>query len=197
MGVYDKFEGELAEKLRFHHLKDAVWLVSQYEYDIVPDGFERTYRIMTGTESVLDELVKLGVLYKDYYESRAYNHWFYKVPIYAGAVVEKEAEEKKMWVRNNLRELVKTDWFKDFLKWMGGPVKYIDAYEEESVKASYKRNFDADLSELIKKGIVIIDYFPRRRRAGKRKSSPPFWMIKITPTARDAMSELVFELLCR
>ncbi len=195
-GVYDLFEEKLLKEISHtdNWIKDAVWLLSQYNSRIVPNGFERTFKILHPDfdEDILNKLVKIGILYKDYYNSRAYSHWWCRVPSYASLVLEKIADSREEIVRKNLKKLIKVEWFKEFLKWMGSTTKWIMVYEEEKIKTEYRELYGKDLDEilsaLVKNGILIIDYFPRRRRAGKRKSEPPYWTLRITPTASKVMS---------
>lgn len=83
---------------------------------------------------------------------------------------------------------------------MGSTTKWIIVYEEEKVKTEYKELYGKDLDEvlsiLVKEGILIIDYDPRRRRAGRRKSQPSYWMLRITPTASKVMSfDILFDII--
>lgn len=203
-GVYSLFEEKLLKEIPHADecVKDAVWLLSQYDSRIVPDGFERTFKVLHPDfdGDILSELVRIEILYKDYYESRAYSHWWYKVPSYASLVLEEIAKSREEFVRKNLKEMLKAEWFKEFLKWMGNTTKWIIVYEEETVKAEYKelygRDLDEVLSTLVKAGILIIDYFPRRRRAGRRKSESPYWLLSITPTVSKVMSfDILFDSL--
>lgn len=203
-GVYSLFEEKILREISHADdcIKDAVWLLSQYDYRIVPDGFERTFKILHPDFSgdVLNELVKIGILYKDYYDSRAYSHWWFKVPSYARLLLEEVAKGREEFVRENLKKLIKAEWFKDFLKWMGSTTKWIIVYEEEKVKTEYKELYGKDLDEvlsiLVKEGILIIDYDPRRRRAGRRKSQPSYWILRITPTASKVMSfDILFNII--
>jgi len=202
-GVYGKFEGKLRKEISHadNTIKDAVWLLSQYDSRVVPDGFERTFKILhpNFNKDILNELVRIGILYKDYYDSRAYSHWWYRVPSYASLVLEEIAKSREEFVKKNLKKLIRAEWFKDFLKWMGSTIKWIMVYEEENVKTEYKELYGKDLDEvlstLVRDGILIIDYYPRRRRAGRRKSEPPYWMLRITPTASKVMSfDILFDL---
>ena len=202
-GVYSLFEEKILKEISHADdcIKDAVWLLSQYNSRIVPDGFERTFKILHPDFSgdILNELVRIGILYKDYYDSRAYSHWWYRVPSYASLVLEEIAKSREEFVRKNLKELVKVEWFKEFLKWMGSTTKWIVVYEEETVKTEYRDLYGKDLDEiisiLVRAGILIIDYEPRRRRAGRRKSEPPYWLLRITPTASKVMSfDILFDL---
>ncbi len=73
--------------------KLGVWLLEKFvqntlfgtQEHVSPEGINRTYHILTeDTETkIVDELVQLGLMYVDYYESRAYSHWWYLVPGYA------------------------------------------------------------------------------------------------------------------
>ncbi len=65
-------------------------------------------------------------------------------------------------------------------------MRVVPEYEEDRVKEEFQgsKPFDEVVAELIRKGIVIIDYRPHRRRAGKRSSRPPYWVYKFTPTVK-------------
>ena len=200
MGIYDLFEKKLQENLSnaSTYLKDAIWLLSQYGSYIVPDGFKRTFEIMHPNfgGNILDELVKIGALYKDYYESRAYSHLQYTVPLYADLILYEFVADRIQLVKENLIKLLKEQWFRDFLKWVGN-VKCAEAYEElkEDYRKKYGKKYGKELDEVISelKGIIIVDYWPRRRRVGKRKGTPPCWVIKMPSItlSLDMLIELV------
>jgi len=105
-GVYSLFEEKILKEISHADdcIKDAVWLLSQYDSMIVPNGFERTFKILHPDFSgdILNELVRIGILYKDYYDSRAYSHWWYKIPTYASLVLEEIAKSREEFVRKNL-----------------------------------------------------------------------------------------------
>ena len=93
-----------------------------------------------------------------------------------------------------------------FFKWMDGCWKCVEAYVEESIikKELEEKGLDLSIEEfrevskkLIEEGILIIDYFPRRRRVGRRKSQPAEWIYKITHDALGCMGYVIFDLLKR
>lgn len=181
-------------------VEDAIWLVSQYAYNdfykeycrkIHPEGFERTFKILhSNSNNVLDVLTQWGILRRGYYRSKAYRYPYYKVRGKTKTrrkLLDNIAKSQEETIKENLKDLLSEDWFLDFLKWMGyKEEKWIDIHQESNVKESYQqsygKNLDDVISELVKKYILIIDYHPERRRNGRRKHEPPYWVLRIAPT---------------
>ena len=207
-GVYDKFEREVKEKLNEERnkenwdIKKAVWLLSQYfnenlylEYEstlcIEPHGFIRTLGIMLGREDVTDiinKLVKIGLVFWDYYNSRAYSHEMIIGADYARPIFIEFFTNKSYL--NYSTDLLRDENFLAFLKWLSGKYgldfRAVIEYEEEEAKKEFKgsKSLDEVLEELIRRGIVLIDYWPHRRRVGRRSSMPPHWVYELTPIAK-------------
>ncbi|RLF06083.1 MAG: hypothetical protein DRJ60_04820 [Thermoprotei archaeon] len=217
-GVYDEFEKEVREKLSKENwdINKVVWLLSQYfiedlymEYEpafsIEPHGFIRTLEIMLDKEDVtniVNKLVKIGLVFWDYYSSRAYSHEMIKGADYARPIFAEFFTNKSYL--NYSTDLLKDENFLAFLKWLsreyGLDFRAIMEYAEERAKAEFKgsKSFDEVLEELIKRGIVLIDYWPHRRRVGRRSSMPPHWIYKLTPIAkREILPRLLIEALSK
>jgi hypothetical protein len=106
-GAYDKLEGQCRVRLEkaSWEVKEAACLMSQYfikdtmpsyEYrmSLVPDGFERTLEIMLGRTDLLEELVKLGLVFKNLYWSKAYFHEEYIGAEYARSIFKELSTQK-------------------------------------------------------------------------------------------------------
>ncbi|MCS7385797.1 MAG: hypothetical protein NDF55_03515 [archaeon GB-1867-005] len=212
-GVYDKFEEDIKEKLEDECLevKKAVWLLSQYFVSdpfsehgftryIVPNGFARTLRIMLDRNDVSDlieRLIRMGLVFIDLYSSRAYYHEMIVGADYAYPIFKNSFLKGDYFVSSYLTGSERSD-FMAFLKWLskgyGLEFRAVVEYEDDKVKREFdgKRSFNEVLTELIKKGIVLIDYWPYRRRAGKRSSMPPRWVYKLTPAAKRKLLPQLF-----
>ncbi len=92
----------------------------------------------------------------------------------------------------------------EFLKWMGGTTKFIEVYtEEEKIKNELKETglninyeeFTEVRKTLISEGLLIIDYSPRRRRSGKRASSPAAWIYKMPIESVHLLGEVILAKL--
>jgi len=201
--------------------KLGVWLLEKFaQGDIFgsrvyvhPEGINRTYSIVVGDTDVkiADELVKLGLMYVDYYESRAYSHWSYIVPGYALDFLSafKDQHDKFGWYswkpeRIAVGTLLRDSKVLEFLKWMGGTVKSVEVYvEEEKIKKELREaglsigyeDFVEVRKALISEGLLIIDYSPHRRRAGRRSSSPARWRYEIPPESVHVLGEVVLTKL--
>ncbi|WP_010479925.1 hypothetical protein [Thermococcus zilligii] len=201
--------------------KLGVWLLEKFvqgdifgnRNHVYPEGINRTYSIIVGDTNVkiADELVKLGLMYIDYYESRAYSHWWYIVPGYALDFLSalKDQHDKFGWYswkpeRIAVGTLLQDVKVLEFLKWMGGTVKYIEVYmEEEKIKEELNEaglnigyvEFIEIRKALISEGLLIIDYFPHRRHTGKRSSSPATWVYKIPPESVHVLGEVILTKL--
>jgi len=215
-GVYDKFEEDVKKKLKGECLEveKAVWLLSQYfvsdpisEHSftkyIVPNGFVRTLEIMLDRNDVSDlieRLIKIGLVFIDLYSSRAYYHEMIVSADYAYPVFKNSFLKDGYLVSSYLTGSERSD-FMAFFKWLskgyGLEFRAVAEYEEDKVKREFdgKRPFDEVLAELIKNGIVLIDYWPYRRRAGKRSSMPPHWVYKLTPAAKRKLLPQLFPQL--
>ena len=214
-GVYDKFEMDIREKIskEGYDVERAAWLLSQYfvkdpyewrEYSpsIEPHGFIRTLSIMLDKENVIDiikKLVKIGLIFWDYYESKAYSHEIIREANYASSFFS------ELFARNRVAVSLSDENlnFLAFLKWLvknGADFRAVVEYEENEAKREFEgsKPFDEILRDLVKRGIVIIDYWPHRRRAGKRSSMPPYWVYRLTPSAkREVLPLLLIALIKR
>ena len=195
-------------------VEKAVWLLSQYfvsdpisEHSftkyIVPNGFVRTLEIMLDRNDVSDlieRLIKIGLVFIDLYSSRAYYHEMIVSADYAYPVFKNSFLKDGYLVSSYLTGSERSD-FMAFFKWLskgyGLEFRAVAEYEEDKVKREFdgKRPFDEVLAELIKNGIVLIDYWPYRRRAGKRSSMPPHWVYKLTPAAKRKLLPQLFPQL--
>ncbi|RLE60409.1 MAG: hypothetical protein DRJ32_02940 [Thermoprotei archaeon] len=217
-GVYDKFEREVRDKLNKESwdVNKAAWLLSQYfiedpyrEYEsalwIEPHSFIRTLGIMLGRENVTDiinKLVKIGLVFWDYYSSKAYSHEMIRCADYARSIFIELSTNKNYL--NYSTDLLRDENFLAFLKWLSGEYdidfRAVIEYEEEKAKEEFKgsKPFDEILKELVRRGIVLIGYWPHRRRVGKRSSMPPHWVYKLTPIAkREILPRLLIEALSK
>lgn len=208
-GVYDKFESDL--RSRYEELsweaKEAAQLFSQYfiedplstvEFSMSTetDGVERALELMldrSDVSEVIDELIRCGLVLRDLYQSKAYFHEQYVGPEYARQIyVELFAE-----VEQGIPSYIGDPDLKAFLLWLAKGslgIKPVRVYEEEKVDEEFQEikkivpeasaPFEEALKRLVKKKIVMIDYWPHRRRVGKRKSMPAYWVYKLTPAAR-------------
>ena len=218
-GVYDKFEEDLRRKLEAEswEVKEAAWLLSQYfiedpyrdyEYSIwvEPHGFTRALGIILDREDVLDvinRLVEIGLVFWDLYSSRAFFHEMIVGADYARSLFIELSTQEGYWFQGISTSLLKNPDFMAFLKWLsshGLEFRPVVEYEEEKAKREFKgsRPFDEVLAELVKRGVVLIDYWPHRRRAGKRSSRPPYWVYRLTPVAkRKLLPRLLTECLSK
>ena len=196
-GVYEHFEEECREKLSSANWKvrEAAMILSQYESANIPlNGYSRTLKIYFGSDDsyvqdIINELVKIGIVYRDYYDSRAYSYPFLRIPEYALDILKEL--EREIYINPSYYQ---TEEFISFLRWMKGSTKYIVEYEEEEIikEELLKEKINIDFKKfleirdkLIREKILIIDYSPHRRRAGRRSSYPAEWIYKITPVAKN------------
>jgi len=217
-GVYDKFEREIRDKLSKEgwDINKAAWLLSQYliedphrGYETVfwvePHGFIRTLGILLGREDVTDvvnRLVEIGLAFWDYYSSRAYSHEMIRGADYARPIFIELSTNKNYLSYST--DLLRDENFLAFLKWLSGEYgldfRAVVEYEEEEAKKELKSSkpFDEVLKKLVRRGIVLIDYWPYRRRVGRRSSMPPHWVYKLTPIAkREILPRLLIEALSK
>jgi len=217
-GIYDRFEKEVREKLSKgnRNISKAVWLLSQYFIDdphrgyetalwIEPHGFIRTLSIMLGKEDVTDiinRLVEIGLVFKDYYSSKAYSHEILVGADYARSIFIEFSTDKSYL--SCPADLLRNVDFLAFLDWLSEnhtlDFRAVIEYEEENTKRNFKgsKSFNEVLEELVRRGIVLIDYWPHRRKVGRRSSMPPHWVYKLTPIAKkEILPRLLVEALKR
>jgi len=214
-GCLDKIYLEVIDRIKKapEDIKKGIWLLTLYINENVvwihPEGLNRTYKILTGEDiNITTELVKLGLLYKGIYSSRAYFFEHCEIPEYTYDIAFEISKGNLLYIekpsRYAIEKLLKDEKVQMFFKWMGRAYKYIEVYGEESIikkeleekglKLSFEE-FKDILKKLIEEGVLIIDYFPDRRRAGRRSSRPAEWEYKITNDALNYIGSIVFDLL--
>lgn len=198
-------------------IKDGIYILTLYVRDyldrestsINTEGVERTWKIFLGSEVDIDDIVNTGLMYKNYYSSNAYGHWYYKIPDYGMELIEEiiknpsafgiyHSEPKK----STLRDVVNNKQSQEFLKWMNGSSKYISTYNEEEDIEDELESEDIDLTfdeftkvreDLIQEGVLFIEYSPHRSSTGNRSSRPARWVYKLTKPALDNMPHILLE----
>jgi len=218
-GIMEKFYNECSKRLKnsSKEVKDGVWLLSLYIEDslsrenafIVPDGFKKTFsfRNEKWDGEIVEDIVKLGIIYLDYYRSNAYNHWWHKIPdyslqilneIYIGKGTEFGIYENKPRV-DKLRRLLREEKVRTFVRWMGGTKKSVDEYYENEIVQKElgltMGEFKELVVKLVKENVLIIDYMPSRSRAGKRGSLSPRLIYKIPSYALGELSKALLDAI--
>ncbi len=207
-GVYDYFVEDCRKKLSNTNWKvrEAAVILSQYESTHIPlDGFLRTLQIYfdldeANAQELINELVRVGLVYRDYYDSRAYSYPFLRVPDYAQDIISELADNVKIAFNyySNPEDLLL------FLKWMRGIRKYVLEYrEDEEIKKELEEigtsidlsKFKEIINKMVKGKILVIDYDPHRRHTGRRSSSPAMWIYKLTPAAKKELINFILERL--
>ncbi len=207
-GVYDYFIEECKKRLSntSWKVREAAEILSQYESTHIPlNGFLRTMQIYfdldeANAEELINELVRVGLVYRDYYDSRAYSYPFLRLPDYAQDIINELADNVKITFNyySEPNDLIL------FLKWMGGIGKYVLEYrEDEEIKKELKEirisidlnKFKEIINKMVKGKILVIDYKPHRRRTGRRSSSPAMWIYKLTPAAKKELIIFILERL--
>lgn len=189
----------------------ALFLWNRFDEErvtIIPDGVERTWNLAVEAKDAsidIDDLLRAGLLYKDYYRSNAYGHTQYRVPDYALSVLEQLTDEHSIVNRDEMHdavvETIKEDSdFKEFIDWMDGRVKLVTTYNEEEEIEEQLVEGEIDLTpdkfhnvrrELVQKGILVIDVIPHRRAAGSRSSRPEKYKYKLTDPALVSLEVLL------
>ena len=149
-------------------------------------------------QELINELVKIRFVYRDYFDSRAYSYPFLHIPDYAEGIISELMENVK----------ITFNYYKEsndliiFLKWIRGIRKNVSEYkeEEEIKKELIEINMDFNkfikiVNKMIKGKILVIDYDPRRRHTGRRRSSPAMWIYKLTPVAKKELINFLLERL--
>ncbi|MCJ0619716.1 hypothetical protein JZX76_09395 [Haloarcula hispanica] len=198
-------------------VRDGIYILSLYVRDrldrestsINPEGIERTWEIYTGSEVDIDDIVSTGLIYKNHYNSNAYNHWYYKIPDYGLELIEEIISDSSDFgiyhsdpKRSTLRDVINEEQSREFLRWMNGSSQYVSSYNEEDDIEDELDNREINLTmeefaevreDLIQSRVLLIDYSPHRSSTGNRSSRPARWSYKLTQPALDNMSEILLE----
>ncbi len=218
-GVMNKFHDECAKRLKnaTSEVKEGAWLLCLYIEDnlnqesafFIPDGFEKTFSFIRPDETneIVSEMVKLGIVYLDHYKSNAYSHWWHKIPDYALQILSEIYQGKgaKFGIckskpnHQDIKRLLSNKKVKSFFKWMGGHKKYVNEYQENEIIEKElqltSKEFRQLITKLVKENMLIIDYMPDRRRAGKRSSSPSKWIYKIPSSVLGELGKALLEFI--
>jgi hypothetical protein len=198
-------------------VRDGVYILSLYVRDrldrestsINPEGIERTWKIYTGSEVDIDDIVSTGLIYKNHYNSNAYNHWYYNIPDYGMELIEELISDPSEFgiyhsdpKRSTLRDVLNEDESREFLKWMNGSSRYVGTYneqediedqlEDEGIELTLEE-FAEVREKLVQDKVLLISYSPHRSSTGNRSSRPARWSYKLTQPALDDMPEILLE----
>lgn len=171
-------------------VRDGIYILSLYVREkldrestsINPDGIERTWEIYTGSEVDIDDIVSTGLIYKNHYNSNAYNHWYYKIPDYGMELIEEIISDGSDFGiyhsdpnRPTLSDVINEEQSREFLRWINGSSRYISTYNEEEDIEDQLQDEDIDLTleeftevrkKLVQDKVLLIDYSPHRSSTG-------------------------------
>jgi len=219
-GVID-IEKEIKERIKQlpNMVKKAVYLLSFYVLDdldkdrayLMPQGFERTWEIYAGENIDTNDIFKTGILYKNFYYSNAYKHWWHIIHNYGLDVLEEINRNPRDFdihesspSENSIKKMMGREDVKKFLKWMGGRKKFVSVYleEEEICKQLAERNIELKIEEfkrvrdeLVNEMILRFDFWPDRRRAGRRSSTPAYWVYELDDKSLDYITDILLKNL--
>jgi hypothetical protein len=200
--------------------KDLVWLLPKYVDDdsseerIKPHGVAKALSLMNGEEftpnKVSEMLFELGLAYKSHYSSNQYSYDNHIIPDYALRILDDvEGSPKDFGIyrkglkSGTVRDHMDSEEFNTFLDWLseghGKGYRRVKKYdEEEEIKDVFEggvEEFNEFCGELIRDGILTIEYTPHRRsRGGNSGASPAKWRYKLTS---ESMMEIAKEFLSR
>lgn len=169
----------------------------QFQTQISKKGFERTWKIFSEQEEVdSDKLVKTGLVYKKHHEEDNRNYWSYIVPNYSLELLENLVEgTSKLRIpcsqpsENEIKDQIEEQRVKEFVRWMQGTNKYIDASREEEQEKKELEEKEINLTldefketrnELVKENILILKYSPARNGSSSENGKPAAWKYELT-----------------
>lgn len=194
------------KKLEKEEVKEGVWLLTCFLGEKLNDvtasikikGFRRTWSILSEKEVNIEELVSIGLLYKDHYSSNAYSYWSYRVPSYSLSILKEvvenpskfdidlptkgNIENKRGKVREERGEILKwmkTNEFVMYVPTYREKEKIVEDLKTEEINLDWEK-FKIQRDKLIKQGVLVIDYSPDRSRTGRRSSKPAKWIYRLT-----------------
>lgn len=222
-GIIDDLEEEVIRS--FNNLKNkeqitkALWHLGLY---LEKKNLERPYvcfedremeilfsNIFEKPEEIINELNKTGIIYYNYYNSIAYSHKSYNIPVYSYRLIRDIQENPYKYslydcndFKRNIEKLLSDDGSREFLKRMKNYDKNFSDNDVLEVKKQFdskygKNAFDDTLNELVDKGILICWYWPHRRRAGKRSSQSARTYYKLSNLGKKYLSEIIFKKLVK
>lgn len=217
-GIIDELENEVIRS--FNSLKDknqiakALWHLGLY----LDDNSDRTYtcfedrqmeilfsHIFENPEEIIHMLNKIGIIYYNYFDSRAYTHKNYEIPIYSYKLIrdiQKNPFNYSLYdygyFKGNIEKILSEKRNREFLKLMKN---YDKNFSDDDVldfkkqfNSQYGENaFEDTLDELVDKGLLICWYWPHRRRAGKRRAQSAMAYYKLSEPGKKYLFEIIFE----
>lgn len=221
-GIIDDLEEEVICSFESIENKDqiakALWHLGLYLDDKTDSTYTRFEdrqmeilfsHIFENPEEIIQELNMLGVIYYNYYDSIAYTHKNYDIPIYSYKLIWDTQKNPYKYslhdytdFKRNIEELLSDDRIRGFLKRMEN---YDKNFSDDDVLKSkkdfgskYGKNaFDDTLNELVDKGILICWYWPHRRQAGKRSSQSARTYYKLSNLGKKYLSEIIFKKIVK
>lgn len=189
-------------------VKEGIHLLSLYVRDdfdhfqtqISKKGFERTWKIFSDQEEVdSDKLVETGLVYKTHHEEDNRDFWNYIVPNYSLELLENLVEGTSK-IRNpcsqpsenEIKNKIEEERVKEFVRWMHGTNKYIEASKEENQVQKELEEKEISLTldefketrdELVKNNILILKYSPVRSSSSSENGKPATWKYELTRPA--------------
>lgn len=221
-GIIDDLEDDLFHSFQSVDNKEryakALWHLSLYFQEKIDNTYVRFEgkemellfsHIFEQPEEILRDLNRWGIIFYNYYDSNAYSHTNFDVPIYSYKLIRSIQENPynySLYDRGNIKgsiESVLSDkQNRDFLKWI--KKDYEKNFYEENIIQPFKKQFDSlygekafdnTLNELVNKGLLICRYWPHRKRAGRRSSMSSHLFYNLSLLGKKYLSEIVFEKL--
>jgi len=221
-GVIDDLEEEIIRSFENMENKEQISKALYYLGIYLDNKTDATYTCFDGRqmeilfshlfekpEEIIRKLNEAGIIYYDYYDSVAYSHKNYNIPVYSYKLildVYKNPYKYSLYNYSNLKDriedILSEKRNRDFLKWLKKDYDK-NFYDDTTVQAFAKRfdheygknAFNNTLRELVEKGFLICHYWPDRRKAGKRSSMPARLYYNLSPLGKRYLSEIVFETL--
>lgn len=183
-----EFINDSSEKTR-----DGIYLLSLFlrnkldkkQAKVSSKGFQRTWEIYSEDEINSKELIKTGIMYKNYV-----------IPGYSLDLLSKISKEDNSLEmdrhdpsESEIQRLVEEERVVEFLGWLNGTTKYVDFYKEEKSieKELEEKNLDLTLDEfketrdeLIKKKLLVIKRNPQKNTSQPRNDKPAKWEYELT-----------------
>lgn len=198
----------------------ALWLLSLY-LEVEPDSTYTRFEDMEmeilfshafeNPDEIIQELNKIGIIYYNYYYSKAYTHKDYAIPIYAYKLirdVQKNPYNYSLYdfgdFKGNIEKILSEKRNRDFLKWL--KKDFDKNFCNDTTVQSFKKQFNSKYGEnafddtlhgLVDKGLLICRYWPHRRHSGRRSSMSAHTFYNLSGIGKRYLSEIAFEKLVK
>ncbi|QEE16818.1 hypothetical protein DSAG12_02648 [Promethearchaeum syntrophicum] len=214
-GVISDLEGEIDRLFEHVEIKskinEAIWYLGLYlkdESDFEPnsvsfagDGLNIYFsHLFDDPEKIINELIKIGVLSQSNYRSNAYSYTIYRLLDQSIKLVKEIQLNPEKYslthldLSQNIEDLLHHERNRFLIKSLDQGLDVHNRYNntiQDFEEKFGEGSFNDTLDELVKKGIIICNYSPSRKRSGKRGAMRSSLYYKLSKTGEEKLKEYI------